>query len=412
MAKEIPVSNVTYTANQQAAAQSRGRDRYAASVAREEAAAAAAAGARKKVEIAAQNVTWNNPAGGYTAPFQANIAPSGTSYDLTPAGTGSPINIVDNFHWTNSQYREEVPRIQLKELKLSGIQQINYYFNNALRPINSTIGTNINNAGTVGDPYSGLYDTKPTGFTYIFPFYNQSAANSVTNWSEKVPRDADYLSAVSDTFSVASPLLKAAAAAAATSMAGPLGTFGVLVADNLMGDVGKNVTESLLKGIKAAPNVAAKSYGIATRSPYAGLEQPMYFSGTSKNTYKISFPLFNTDSLTSIRRNLDFIRMFQFQNLLKRTSVVTYEPPVIYESELAGQHNSMIGHQYFYVSSFVVGNLGTLRSIDIQNGGKKVPIPEAYQIEISLTEMISPSQNIYSSVMSKDGKSVVNTFRR
>ena len=60
-----------------------------------------------------------------------------------------------------------------------------------------------------------------------------------------------------------------------------------------------------------------------------------------------------------------------------------------------------------YVSRFEAKNVGAIRSIDIGIGAK-VLIPEAYMIDIQLTELVANSRNIFASFVT--GRSVVSVF--
>ena len=377
---------------------------------------------------AAAKANWADTTG-YTQLFTATPYTYGgsSSYKLT-ANNGGGVNVVKDFQWTKSKYREEVPRITLKELRITGIQQLNFYLNAASRvydiavpaiPFTAAAARKASAAtDLVNDPYSMLYSTEPTGFSYTFPFYNTTSAASKQTWQEKVPVDGDYLGAVGDAYNLGSSYLGGALQKiidAATK--GSQGGRAAQIALNLMGSKdGKpsRSARSFSTTLNSIANIGVKAFGALSGSPYAGMEQPMFFAGTAKNSYVISFPLFNTDSISEIRRNYDFIRLFQYQNLLERTSIATYAPPVIYKSMADGSHNSSLGMRFFYVSDFTVTNLGALRSMNLGNnaGGSvvRVPIPEAYQVNITLTEMISNSKNLYTSVMSGDGSSGVKSM--
>ena len=342
--------------------------------------------------------------GSYNQLFKAT-APSGfldfkgrTYATLTPTTNNGEIDIVTNFSWTKSKFREEVPRIKLKELKLTGIQQLKYYLYTLKTAAKATTLYDVH------DPYESLYSTEPTNFTYILPHYAETTTSHSNSWTEKVPNDADYIGT-------------------AASVMGGLGAVASMVPgagqilSKLPAPIRAALTATSASGrkipglIKKIPDVAAKAAGAVTGSPYAGFEQPMYFSGATRREIEIAFPLFNIDSIEEIRRNIDFIRLFQYQNLLSRQTITNYSPPVIYKTEFAQGHSNFVGQTFFYVKSFTATNLGAIRSIDIKNGGARVPVPEAFQIKITLAELFGTSQNIYSSAMSNTGTSLVNSIK-
>ena len=342
--------------------------------------------------------------GSYNQLFKAT-APSGfldfkgrTYATLTPTTNNGEINIVTNFSWTKSKFREEVPRIKLKELKLTGIQQLKYYLYTLLTTAKATTPLY-----DVHDPYESLYSTEPTNFTYILPHYAETTASHSSSWTEKVPNDADYIGTAANVMGGLGAL--ASIIPGTGQILSKLPTS-IRAAFTAIGASGKK-TPGLIKKI---PDVAAKAAGAVTGSPYAGFEQPMYYSGATRREIEIAFPLFNIDSIEEIRRNIDFIRLFQYQNLPSRQTITNYSPPVIYKTEFAQGHSNFVGQTFFYVKSFTATNLGAVRSIDIKNGGPGVPVPEAFQIKIILAELFGTSQNIYSSAMSNTGTSLVNSI--
>jgi hypothetical protein len=352
---------------------------------------------------------WSS-AGAYSQFFEAVASKdSNNQYDLQPVGGSKSydVDIVKNFNWTKSTYRDEVPRVKLRELKITGLQQIKYYWN----LINQ--GNPVSNS-EITDFVGGLYDTESTNFHYIFPYYSSNILGSSSSWSEKVPVDADYITPAGPIANAAASVLKGAARVGLNigSVAFPNAAPALQKIDSFVSKLNVSLdSRRVTSQFDKAVNIGAKAYGMATGSPYAGIEQPMYFSGGDKQTFTISFPLFNTTSIEDIRRNYDFIRLFQFQNLLKRTSVATYQPPVIYKTMSDAEHASPVSMNFFYVSKFNVDALGPLRSIDLQNGSSlKISIPEAYLITINFSALITSSQNIFSSVMSNNGKSVVQSM--
>jgi hypothetical protein len=353
---------------------------------------AADANAKKQEVNAAtfNNTKYKNTS--YTRPYQ--LVPDSSSsnvgaYKIKSNGSsGHTFDIVNNFIWTTSKFKEEVPRIQLSEYQITQNQQAAFFANTTMGILERTkdaAGNLVDWAGatvksaenyTMKDPYEGLYSAEPTLFSYIFPYYANTTISSRTQWSSKIPPAGEHL-----------------AVAAGTKLAGGL-------LEKYAGNEGRDLVE------KYAVNAAATFEN--PNAPFAGIEQPMYYTGTNKNNYTVKFPLFNTFSTTEILRNYDFIRVFSYQNLHLRSTFATYQPPVFYKCEQVPGYWSELGEKpALYVSDFSVTNVGAIRAIDIGMEGKKVSIPEAYMIEITFSEMITTSRNIYSSIFTGEGLSVM-----
>jgi hypothetical protein len=327
----------------------------------------------------------------YSQPFFVKPAEGNSqgSYSLEPE-TSHTFNIVKDFKWTTSSFKKEVPRIELVEYQITQNQQANY-ITKMMKGISKTtavkgIGSAIygafsynNDVNTLKDPYEGLYTAKETKFRYIFPFYSPTTVSTKVTWSSKMPPEG-----------------KSLVVAAAGGMSGA-------AIDAMTGssEARKAIEQYAVNAAAAVENINA---------PFAGIEQPMWYTGTAKNNYTIKFPLFNTISVEETLRNYDFIRVFNYQNLHLRTTFATYLPPVFYKCEQNGDGeywNELGAKPAVYVSNFVVQNIGAIRAINIE-GSHKMSVPEAYMVEITLSEMITTSRNIYASVFTGDPVKVVS----
>lgn len=367
---------------------------------------------KQKQTQAIEDLNWGSVSANgqqYDQPFTGTAQDLG-SYKLTPNSKNHIFDIVNKFKWTYSNYKAEVPRLYLIEKELKGNQQIRYYQRliGALGPgefkggIVDLFGSSENLPLDISDPYAGLYNAEDTGFSYIFPYYTATNTTNKNSWTDKVPNDANIISALPNASTVIKGGLFIAEGILAASGVGAPVIAGVESFRNSMGDFsGMNLMD-------AGVDKLAKAQAISHGAGYAGIEQPMYFSGPSKNAYVVKFPLFNTNSIVDIRQNYDFIRAFQYQNLFNRLSIATYKPPVIYKSEnspgAAGAggdlHASPLGTRLLYVSDFTVDNVGSIRSININAKNKyRVSVPEVFNVSITFTDLFGNSQNLYSSVM-------------
>lgn len=303
---------------------------------------------------------------------------------------GGPTDVVNDFAWTYSKYREEVPRVLLVERQITANQQRAYM-------------TSIPAAALASgdDPYMKLYEqAKPTGFSYIFPYITNAYTSVDQKWSEQCPPEGEGLvygaanAGVQAAGKIGGLVLEAAGAATGNPAA-------AIAARGIGSGMSNMSIDSIIR-------TAIKTTGAAKDASFWGIDQPMYFSGGSKQTFSIKFPLFNTFSVEQTQKHIDFIRIFKYQNLYDRIALAAYNPPVIYESKFIDGYRTDIGFKpALFVSKFTVTNLGSVHAIDIGSGGK-MPIPEAFMIDIQLSEMITTSRAIYSS--SFTGGSIVNVY--
>ena len=344
----------------------------------------ASADARQKAEkaVAADNAAAANSfsnavaaqfkkadwSGGTYQPLFKTPTGSNGNFKLTPGASGD-IDIVNNFSWTLSKFRDEVPRIKLVEFQITKNQQL---YNMRRK---AALATSSDKA----DPYAGLFAAEETKFSYIFPHYDKSLINNSNSWDSKVPPEGVSLQkgVIESANKFASDIIR------------PYG-FDV----NL-----NNIDEAVIK--------ARGMKGPMEATPFAGIEQPLYYSGTSRNKYTIKFPLFNNVSIDDVKRNHDFVRLFAYQNLKDRTSITTYNPPVYYKVlNVPGYMGSMGPKPAVWVSNFNVQHVGAVRAIDIGIGGRRVATPEAFLITIELTELIADSKQIFLSYLSGDDSAV------
>ena len=166
-------------------------------------------------------------------------------------------------------------------------------------------------------PYWGLYDVLPTGFEYVFPYFDAMWKDKSAGWTD-------------------------------AKGGGLLG--------GLIGEATNFLREDVAKSIEMIPG---------TKGAY--IEQPkMYsFPGTPPSrTFK--FSLMNTNNFEDVSKNWQLIFLLLYQQLPNRENKVRVEPPAIYEIEIPG---------VFYTP------FGFIRNISIQNRGavREMRIPVLYE---------------------------------
>lgn len=191
----------------------------------------------------------------------------------------------------------------------------------------------------------GIYLTELTGFKYVFPYFENPPSLS-NNWVEAAGGDQSELSkAASETFS------------------GVVDEFSKLI----------NITQ---------PGVY-----IQKAKTYKADEQG--------RSITLKFPLFNTVKRSDqepYQQNYELLWLLIYQNKPFRTSFTRIIPPKIYTVNIPG----MISWPYAEITNLSVNFVGTVRNevVNIAGVGSiATPIPEAYEVTITLTSLLTDYAN-------------------
>lgn len=319
------------------------------------------------------------------------------------------IDVIKDFAWTESPKtsRHDVPTLFLREKKIQVNPQINQIANNLFvvaektargasnftpDEFKSKIANNqvkANNsmgeamisggsklgkafselAGSKGigvmAPYEHLYYTKDTGFVYSLPY--------MTGMSKNV--------------------------------------------QNSYGGTGTN--SALLQAVgKVAEIGAFGSTGVNIADPGTYIDQPQLYSfGGSQKSYTAQFPLINTYSWSDVVRNWQLLFLLVYQNTPNRLTRDLIDPPCIYEANLDGTWYS----KYAYINQLNINFIGATRKMTIDVPSQYVDnyagnisdqfiqvetiIPDAYDVSITVTELVSETQNMmYHSINQANSK--------
>lgn len=180
--------------------------------------------------------------------------------------------------------------------------------------------------------YRGLYHGEATKNVYYLPFYMDSHHNISQSWQENTA---------------------------------PLGAS--------------------VKRLTNAVESVAKAF-----FPAAGILYPKSYAGANPYALDLTFDLINTISEEGIEKNKRFLELIIQQNLHVRHNVLTITPPCLYEVYVPGVRWSPVS----VVSNLVVTNQGTLNRIPKVGGGYYI-VPDAWRIQMQLTELIEESRDIY-----------------
>lgn len=286
------------------------------------------------------------------------------------------VNISKDFDWTLNDEREEVPRIILKEMTPSASSLItrSTYYLSQFEDFDFGL---INNEPL--DSYTGLYITDDTGFIYDIP---QLGGSYMMTGNNSFGSGSDALGGA----------LKGAANVATELAGGSKSKLGAGIG-------------ALTKGAGAALSLGSLAGDLAggVREAFAGgagyyTEQPQFYQhGTGARNYDIKFPLFNTNDYESMIRNFQVAFMLVYQNLPNRNSKQTIRPPCMYEITIPGISYT----PYAYMSKVNVDFLGARREMTIalpfddpdNFRNIRVTIPEAYEITLSVQELVAHTKN-------------------
>lgn len=266
------------------------------------------------------------------------------------------INVVGDFSWKNggeSFSTEEVPAIILveKTLSMTGIAAtLTNVLNTAADRI-ERLRQNQSLGSTLTEPYGKLYvvEENAKGFQYKLPWLlnNNSNLRTISNvWNDNKGNTLDKGSNKSSSSS----------------------------SDKIMGFIAGAAAGAVSPGMEIDP--------IFT------------YSTTNRMSITIKFPLYNTYSVDQTIKNFYLVTLLTYQNLKNRTSLVTYVPPSVYtvSSEAFGGIYMPVA----VMTELKINNIGTVRQIkDDIIEGQTVLIPEAYDINITLQELIPQSTNIF-----------------
>jgi len=317
---------------------------------------------------------------GSTAPASPPPSPSpptGGAATNTWKSTGGTYNVLNNspYRWTVSKKpTKEIPYILLNEYAVdeSTIKtQISYYTTSvadaARNVINDATGNPTDNADLLA-PYRQLFPRNPTGNIFVFPYFSD------INFEINTPQWASL-----DTIGE-----------------------GMNFAENTIGALGGQGAANLFKSVAQGAGAIAGA-GLALAYPKIGImDRPKLWSSHDFRTIQIKFSLFNTVGPDEWKENRSLCWVLVNQNLFTKRDFITGIPPVYYEVIIPGQHYSYAS----CVTNLTIYNRGNMRTLPDKNGAQCI-VPDAYEINMTLTDMVMPSRNLFQSIQKKSSEVVV-----
>jgi hypothetical protein len=332
-----------------------------------------------------------------------------------------PINVVNDFPWTNSpkSSRDDVPKLQMIEQRIV----LNSTVTNM---VYSTLAS-VDNVAAVGNTVGGLVDR-------FFPKENPqdaTASGDAVNESTTTAEEESNKSKLREAFEAVmqggyfktfdSEVLRPYEGLYATEYTGFNYYFPYLE------DSYREITNQFDKGegniltpiANLAGDVAALTNVLNIIKPGTYIEKSKQFTMSDKGrTLSLKIPLLNTGSFEDVRRNWQLLFGLVYQNRPGRVSKSIIDQPVIYEAHLPG----VAYMPYAYISNLSIKFLGNRREMEFDvpimgegvSGGTsnnigtiRTVIPDAYELSLSLTGLNEETRNfIYASV--KKDKLTVN----
>jgi hypothetical protein len=197
----------------------------------------------------------------------------------------------------------------------------------------------------INNPYQNLYHTEKTLTTFRFPYFEQYDHNINQNWEKT-----------------------------------------------------KGVQEYSL--IEKLTNIATMREKAAKVAPGSTINQPQLWAGSGSVNYTINFHIFNTTGTSeNIKNNQTFKYRLQRSTLHNQQSMIMSSPPAIFEVVVPGIRVCPAA----VISQLVINNVGQMNLLSL-NGRDQI-IPDAWEFQITMTELVTESRQILQSTI--DGTGIV-----
>jgi hypothetical protein len=234
-----------------------------------------------------------------------------------------------------------------------------------LGPITQTVSNAMSLqslAGDLGDPiglndksvspYQSLYISKLTGVVYNLPYFGDLFRHSTNSFSD--------------------------------SYDGPNPLGGLLTGD-ILNKAGKDMSE-------------IAGWASVISQPGTFIERPKFYDFRGQGeTFEVNFPLLNTvDIGASLIQNYEFIIKLLKANRPYRKNKFLIDPPHLYEVLIPGTRYV----PYAYISGLNINFIGNKRKLRVQlnvdegiKGVKEIIVPDAFNIIITFTSLVTESGN-------------------
>lgn len=290
---------------------------------------------------------------------------------LEPKGGVSHIDVVNEMAWTLTPKsgRIEVPSAYVREYQQSAGQLVASIIYLSKLGLKAAGGIDIPGIGTQAAPtnaeiYKYKYIAKPTGFSYLFPYFSQKKSSRNTQFSS----EEDGLNPFK-----------------------PIVSLGEKFASGFRDLPGAGFFRSaaeISSTITAGLNLLDVS--ITGR---LNMDLPKEWRGTTEEEFTITFDLHNTGTVNDIINNRNLCYILTHQNTQSRRNAILTDPVCIYELHIP----DVVHFPACSISNLTISNLGNTREITNIWPGKAKIIPEAYRISMTFKSLLQPSRQILQS---------------
>jgi hypothetical protein len=317
-------------------------------------------------------------------PEVRGIGSAASTFDRKKKGAKTE-DIVKDYPWTTSDVsqRYDIPYIVLSEHRNTEStisRNAQFYAKGVVGTasgVSDYVGGSSETKGLL-EVYDEIFPDNPTNNKYIFPYFNKNAFELNTGRWEQMD---DIGQSIKELGEGASSIMK------------QFGGFGKVA--------GEYVDKAIAGGefMSAAATTALKGL-----YPVVGIfDRPRIFSAHSERSITIEFPLYNTITPDAWIKNHSFIYKFMSQNMYIKRDFITGIPPVFYRIH--------VPYQYFCFAACVtkinVENLGNIRLMY-----NSYRVPDAYQVSITLDEMVMPSLNQFQALITPDANNRVEVLTK
>lgn len=335
-------------------------------------------------------------------------APSSSADTSAPTniegvGTSPPTEITDvvnDFDWTSSinkqQMAGKIPYIRLTEFKLTANNAVNGFAAGLMAwadvhrssvagasKLGGTINT-VSQSNFIGKAATAAGDAIGAAGAAVAP-YLQKAENFVkSKANDSFGHEGQHLT---DAFG----MLYAREATGRTYTL-PYYNKDYFHAGNDFSDSSENAPP-LVGGFFDVIQAAGAIPSLVEPGVYVQRPKFYQFASAAEPTVNISLTLYNTLTPMSYLKHAKFIQQLALNNLPRRITRSVVEPPCIYEVFIPGK----AFYPYCFISNLKISNVGARRIINNEI------VPDAFQIEISLTSLTKDASNFYDRQMQHHG---------
>jgi hypothetical protein len=331
---------------------------------------------------------------------------------LIPKGSGV-IDIVNDFDWNANQVLTaypKMPKIYLTERRQieSSLISSYYYYSTNINRILDNLGASSGGAFTsIGDVQGQIIDkvreftlkaAKSTTSTFD-SFFGTSATSGIFDGGYK--SIANFTKFIATIREEISNLAQSDQAVLGEYLKSYLGIYltretGFFYVLPYFENNFQDITNSWSRLDRASPLHNVVDQAANAIMPYfkpgVYIERPKFFEFQSNegDSVTVTFPLLNTTSNT-YKKNYEFLWMLAFQNKYYRESFASVRPSSIYTVQIPGVKY----FPYAYISKLTIDFVGTRRLLPVETpiGTVDAPVPDAYQVSLTLRSLLSDSAN-------------------